>query len=231
MERVLNEEEKIRRAEERYYGRRSVDISMEERSKVSFGLLKKIFVQLVLCFFIYVSIYFIQTKNFVFSNYVLDKTQYMLNYDIDVKNLKDLTVNFFNEKVLSFLKIKKEELNNYTNTEEINVVENFDDVDNNSITNTEQTNNENTINALLEDSSSISQMEDDAEYIKANFVIMKPLIGTITSRFGLRTPSVSTVPPYHTGIDIAVNSGTVFVAAMSGTVEQVSTQGDYRKSF
>ena len=73
-------------------------------------------------------------------------------------------------------------------------------------------------------------MEQDAEYIRSNFSLIKPVTGTITSRFGLRNPTTATVPKYHTGIDIAVNEGTVFVASMEGIVEQVSSQGDYRKS-
>ena len=52
----------------------------------------------------------------------------------------------------------------------------------------------------------------------------------MTSRFGPRNPTTETVPKYHTGIDIAVPEGTVYVAAMEGTVELVSSEGDYRKS-
>ncbi|MBR6033476.1 MAG: M23 family metallopeptidase [Clostridia bacterium] len=35
------------------------------------------------------------------------------------------------------------------------------------------------------------------------------------------------MPKYHTGIDIAANTGTQFISAMSGTVVQVSSEGDY----
>jgi len=67
-------------------------------------------------------------------------------------------------------------------------------------------------------------MEIDAQTIKANYSIISPLKGTITSRFGERNPTTPTVPKYHTGIDIAANEGTVFVAAMSGTVTMVSSE-------
>ena len=63
--------------------------------------------------------------------------------------------------------------------------------------------------------------------IKTNYSLIKPLTGTITSRFGIRNPTTPTVPKYHTGIDIAANTGTKFIAAMSGTVVQVSGEGDY----
>lgn len=73
-------------------------------------------------------------------------------------------------------------------------------------------------------------MQVDAEYIKQNCSIIKPLEGEITSRYGIRNPTVQTVPKYHTGIDIARTIGTVIVSAMEGTVELVSSQGDLRKS-
>ena len=70
-------------------------------------------------------------------------------------------------------------------------------------------------------------MEIDAQYIKANCSIIKPLEGEITSRFGMRNPTVPTVPKYHTGIDIARVVGTVIISAIEGDVEVVSSQGDY----
>lgn len=61
-------------------------------------------------------------------------------------------------------------------------------------------------------------------------MLVKPLEGEITSRYGLRNPTVPTVPKYHTGIDIAEVTGTVILAAMEGDVELVSSEGDLRKS-
>ena len=80
---------------------------------------------------------------------------------------------------------------------------------------------------MIEESSSLSQMEIDAQYIKANCSIIKPLEGEITSRFGMRNPTVPTVPKYHTGIDIARVVGTVIISAIEGDVELVSSHGDY----
>jgi murein DD-endopeptidase MepM/ murein hydrolase activator NlpD len=72
-------------------------------------------------------------------------------------------------------------------------------------------------------------MDEDAIYIKNNILFIKPLEGPVTSRFGLRNPTTATVPKYHTGIDIGVPEGTVIVSAMEGTVELVSSIGDYGK--
>lgn len=82
-------------------------------------------------------------------------------------------------------------------------------------------------NGTVEDSSSVSQTLTDANEILQNYSIIKPLTGTITSRFGVRNPTTETVPKYHTGIDIAADTGTKFVAAMEGEVVLVSDQGDY----
>ena len=83
-----------------------------------------------------------------------------------------------------------------------------------------------------EEASSISEIGENSEYIKSKCSFIKPLTtGTVTSRFGIRNPTTATVPKYHTGIDIGVPEGTVFVAAMEGTVELVSSVGDYRKPY
>lgn len=78
-----------------------------------------------------------------------------------------------------------------------------------------------------EDLSEEEQMEKDAEYIKSIISFINPLEGTITSRFGWRNPTVSTVSKYHTGIDIAANEGTDIIAATSGTVVLASSEGSY----
>lgn len=82
-----------------------------------------------------------------------------------------------------------------------------------------------------EETVELTQMEQDAKNIIETKSLIIPLKGTITSRFGERDSKTSTVPKNHTGIDIAVNEGTVFIAAMPGVVEDVSSKRRFRKSF
>ena len=126
------------------------------------------------------------------------------------------------------------ENNTQTNeTQKIEEQNKIEEENTNSIITQEQTNQTTTqtlsatSQTLPEESSSLSQTQEDAEFIKQNYLLVKPLSGTITSRFGLRNPTTETVPKYHTGIDIAANTGTIFVAAMEGKVILVSDQGDY----
>ncbi len=83
-------------------------------------------------------------------------------------------------------------------------------------------NEENQQNAQVE----LSQMEIDANFIKENCSLILPLKGTITSRYGPRE-ATEIVSANHKGIDIAANTGTVFCAAMAGTVVEVSSEGSY----
>lgn len=54
--------------------------------------------------------------------------------------------------------------------------------------------------------------------------LIKPISGTITSRFGARSSVRSSV---HTGLDIAASTGTAIKAAASGTVTFVGYKGSY----
>lgn len=72
----------------------------------------------------------------------------------------------------------------------------------------------------------LSQMEIDANEIKKNYNFILPLKGTITSRYGPRE-ATQIISGNHKGIDIGVNEGTVFCAAMEGTVTEVSGEGSY----
>ena len=80
-----------------------------------------------------------------------------------------------------------------------------------------------------ENTEPLTQEEQDIANIKATTTFIKPVSGTITSRFGLREPTTSTVPKYHTGIDIAANTGTKIIAATDGEVVLASEEGDYGK--
>ena len=75
----------------------------------------------------------------------------------------------------------------------------------------------------------LSQMEKDANYIKENVSIIKPVNGTISSKYGLRNPTTPSVPKDHKGTDIAAVTGTKIVSATDGKVILKSSEGDYGK--
>ena len=72
----------------------------------------------------------------------------------------------------------------------------------------------------------ISQMEVDANFVKNNIEMIVPVNGTVTSRFGTRTPT-DIISANHAGIDIGAYEGTKIIAAMAGKVTHVSSEGDY----
>ena len=69
------------------------------------------------------------------------------------------------------------------------------------------------------------QMKQDAESIKNNYEITLPLRGTITSRFGERDIE----PKFHTGIDVARDTGSEIISATNGTVILAEEQSSYGK--
>lgn len=64
----------------------------------------------------------------------------------------------------------------------------------------------------------VNQMLDDAQYVKENYEFVIPADGTITSEFGCRISDNEIISSYHTGLDIAANTGTKIYAAHNGTV-------------
>ena len=228
MEKILSEEDRIRRAEEIYYRRNNINAgktaTVNLNPKREYKLFKKIIIQIIICAGIYSGIYLMQKNT---DNFSIDSINYIkttLGYDVDIEGWVKTAKNY----IEAWMPLKE------TKNEDTKIEEKPNDTPEETLAVAE----ENTQNVeevkeqpeVIEETSSISQMEQDAEYIKANFSLIKPVTGTITSRFGLRNPTTATVPKYHTGIDIAVPEGTVYVAAMDGVVELVSSQGDYRKS-
>lgn len=125
---------------------------------------------------------------------------------------------------------KQEGNNQVENTRQENKTENK--TTNEAKNNTNQTgiggasNNEATVAASTSGSSSKTQMQKDAEYIKANFKLSLPLKGTVTSRYGKRE-ATEIVSENHYGIDLGVDEGTTVYAAMEGKVSLVSNEGEY----
>lgn len=87
-------------------------------------------------------------------------------------------------------------------------------------------NNEATVTTSSSGSSSKTQMQKDADYIKTNFKLGLPLKGPVTSRYGKRE-ATEIVSENHYGIDLGVNEGTMVLAAMEGKVSLVSNEGEY----
>jgi murein DD-endopeptidase MepM/ murein hydrolase activator NlpD len=235
MERTLSQDERQRRAEELYYRRKNAvneikATTVNVNPKKNFRLLKKVFIQIIVCALIYGAIYKLQGNTDSFS---IDSINYLKNaiaYDIDMnrtfENLKKYMGIFNIEKPENTININNVIEEDKSNEEAI--------VDNTlkeaTLAASEQIeDNKEEQELVSEEASSVSQMDEDATYIKNNISFIKPLEGPVTSRFGLRNPTTATVPKYHTGIDIGVPEGTVIVSAMEGTVELVSSVGDYGK--
>lgn len=224
MDRAILDEEKLRKAEEIYNRRKMQGVRVSSNSvnigaKKDFKLFNKMFLQILICIVIYFIFYLIQNGNYVFSNDFIDKAKEILTYDINIS-----------EKLQSIINITP---NNTVDSENI-IVENtvIDNTvqENNVIENEvgEQVVSQDTLSVaetveLTQEASSINQMQQDAEEIKKSVSMIKPLSGTITSRFGVRNPTTETVPVYHTGIDIAASTGTKIISAMDGKVSLVSS--------
>ena len=95
--------------------------------------------------------------------------------------------------------------------------------------NTNSENKEEKQEATQEQTSQLTQEEQDIANIKATTTFIKPIEGTISSRYGQREPTTITVPKNHTGVDIAANMGTKIKSATSGEVVLASEEGDYGK--
>ena len=238
MERVLSQDERIRRAEE-IYARRQLENSIRRSATVNLegnyrnNLTKKLVIQCIICIAIYSTFFALKNIPNLVSQKVMYKISDILEYDINIQKVYE-DVNAFIEKKEEKSEEQTNELfqetlsateNNTENVEENQTENQVEEVqDSNEVIENKTFTQETTQEPVKE----LSQMEIDADYIKSNYSLIKPLEGEITSRFGLRNPSVPTVPKNHTGIDIARVQGTIIVSAMEGDVILVSSQGDLR---
>jgi len=251
MENSISSEERYKRAYEMYL-KRSNKKPNNNNKKDNNKKLKLVFIQLIASLIIYLSIAGVNsTTSPESSNDILEKVKYIMSYNMDVEATYNQTIDYINNnftyKLFENEENAIEDNNIVDNTAQQSVVENEIVKSNETLTNTtdniivqeEVVENgfvDNTINQEIqaeggaeEDTSSYSQMEIDANEIKSNYSFIKPLEGTISSRFGIRNPTSPNVPTYHTGIDFAVVVGTEIKAAVAGEVKLVSSQGDYGK--
>lgn len=222
LERTLSDEEKIRKAIEisqrRNNNRRASyqEVSIpSSNSKKEYKLFKRMIMQVMICALIYLIFYLITTTNYVFSEDVINKTNSILNYDIEFYNIYKQGIN----KIKGF--VSEFNSKNGGNVE-ANEIKSEDNNEIKESENAETKNNETLV-------SSISQMEKDAEDVKKICNFQKPLSGKITSEFGEREVISSVMTADHKGIDIAANSGTDIQAAISGQVVEADSNSEYGK--
>lgn len=236
MERTMSVEDKIRRAEEIYAKRqegtkrKTTTVSLNDNSRKDIKLLKKMIIQILVSLLIYLLIYVIQNNNYIFSEDFLKKANDILSYDINFSEMyQNIKINI--EKgignIKNNLKTTEQETNNSENNIQNQEIQgaiggaNEIEQDNNLQTNTQHNNQETT--------QELSQEEKDIESVKATSTFIKPIEGTISSKYGQREPTTSTVPKNHTGVDIAANLGTKIKSATAGEVVIASEEGDYGK--
>lgn len=113
MERVLSQDERIRRAEEIYARRQNV----RERTKratvnisepKNFRLLKRVALQALICLLIYFIFYLINTTNYSFSEVTLDRTEDLISQDVDFLGIYNNIINTINSYISNLRGEEKE---------------------------------------------------------------------------------------------------------------------------
>lgn len=209
MERVLTQEERIKRAEEIYlrrrgrieprlsYRRENLDNTQKETSN-KIRILKRIALQIIICLLLYCIFYLIYDTNYSFSEQTINKINEILNYDVNLnfiyKNINDFTMSIFskdNETEENKL-IENEVIEQKTEKENVE-----EHVENNETL--EQTSENVIINNMTETENEKEENSND------KYSIIIPVNGGyISSRFGAREATSEIMSTNHKGIDIAV---------------------------
>lgn len=230
-------------------------VNLEKNKNTS--VIKKMRNQIIICALIYLIFYGLIHNNFIFSEQLKNKINEILAYEVNVNEIYSQICSYFNNLENRLMKentneqqqenTNQQENQDNTQTEGEQNTQNTgspeDSQDTNNTQNTENpvdTNNptDNSIGGANEQDIGVNigeqkelteeeQMKQEANEIKNNISFIIPLQGTITSKFGVRNPTVSTVSKYHTGLDIGADMGTDIISATDGKVILNSTKGDY----
>ncbi len=215
MERSMSVEEKIKRAEEIYARRHEQNskqfatVNVNEKKNVR--LFKKMIIQIIISLCIYLIITNIKSGSYVFSEDFMNRTREILSTDLKFEEIYS-TVNSWLTDYQK--KDSNEDKNVETNNEE-KITENVSQL-------------EESIGGA-DEVKELTQTEQDIQDVKKITNFIKPVEGIISSKYGMRNPSTSSVPKNHTGTDIAANLGTKIKSATDGEVVLVSSEGDYGK--
>lgn len=203
LERILNDHEKIKRAEEIYYRRNHRNLAMgnrgiePRRQKTYLG--SKILLEMLILVILAVTVFAVKNRDYIFTQNFL---QSISKYNINLSEKFDF--------IMAYLKDDEE-----SESEEVFVNNQPADTNQPAIENTQEPQSL----APEEQATSVPQ-ENQNPFIK-------PIEGVVTSGFGARESVYQNVTGNHTGVDIGADAGTHIKASMSGVVTQFSREGDY----
>ena len=228
MERIISEQDRIKRAEENISRRRSVistSNNTTNNDKKIIPTITKLFIKTIVSMCIFGIVYFLSQNN----TPVIEKLKPILAYNINFEELYNNNKNTFNSIISAFSDDKEKEENSQNNIDSHNVSVSENVLDNNIVANevvNEITNEVGIGGGEGKENVNLSQEEQDTLYIKSNFSFIVPVVGTVTSGYGKREPT-DIISENHAGVDIGATIGTEIIAAIDGTVEEVSSYGDY----
>jgi len=233
MEKAMSIEEKIRRAEEIYnrrYGNSYYSsYRANSRERKSTSLSKRFIKQIIICLLVYAVFYVTTNREYFFSNEFRNKAEQFASQNEILKNTYNYIIGYVDKYFNSNSENNNENINTDTNSQEQN--QENEVIDNNSEKTNENEQNIGGSNENIEEEPQKTQEEIDVEEIKRKIDFIVPVEGTISSTFGWRNPTTSTVPKYHTGLDLAAPTGTIIKSATDGVVTMVSSYGDYGKHY
>ncbi|MBP3707817.1 MAG: M23 family metallopeptidase [Clostridia bacterium] len=264
MEKLITDEERIRRAEDLVERRRNHELrisseNFEKRNQNN--MTKKLLLQILFCLIIYCGFLGIKRINNDGYRNIKKQLDVALEYDIDFRQIYGniceqlKKINFeVNQKIDSnTIEQNGEENNNAeesinenaiqdSNIQEENANKSENNIDGTNVSFNEKNesgiddsligigggNEENEPNGESTDEA-IHQMSQDADYIKLNYKLTKPLNEyVITSKFGVRA-SNELVSANHKGIDLGAITGTEIFSSLDGDVIEANSSGDYGK--
>ena len=252
MERLISDEERIRRAEDVLERRRNLDYGPSNDStdkNQNNKMVKKMFIQALVCLCIYCGVYYIKNTGNENFNSMVATIKDTLNYDVNFKQIYDnlcaeiqkININSTETNVNNIntdsdgnelIEDKDGKSKTENDIQDDGVQKNNEGVDSDKSVSSEENEMLGIGGAFDENNTSEPlnyelQMQIDADYIKHKLNMMNPLeIGVITSGFGSREAS-NVVSGNHKGIDLGASTGSIIVAAADGNVVEASSQGDF----
>lgn len=254
MEKTMSVEERIRRAEDIYNrrnGQYSRVVPKEKINRKRKGNIKKMLMQIFICLSIYLIFYAVTNREYIFSEEFRKEVNLFFTEKTKIYEIYSNAKSFVENKLRGSntedsidsteeienikneqenLELTSNEINNSESApkEENQVDENIGGAEEMQEQVSDESKNDTDSNGELSEE---EQMKKDANEIKSKISFIVPVNGRISSTFGWRNPTTSTVPRYHTGLDIAANEGTVIKSATDGKIVMASTEGDFGNHY